>query len=330
MQVDAAKLQEIPKNTYLVVEKDYDGEDHVIEKKPGIGARIVADKLTNDIFSYAPKGMKGSKNSNFYEFLSLGLVPNLIGSGMLILVSNALNNIHTGKSSAAASMTGTKFAGGVILYAAGKWLGNKIINKGTQALTGIDLEMPYKKVVHELPEYPGDTNTTSVEFHRVFESSEFPRFDLLNKMGEQNNQRQQYYDKITKKMGYKTEPNASDQIAQDKIRDVIVKSTAAKSVSSYIWAALGCAIAAQEPFGTYMKYPIDPGIGKKIKDFPKETWRVLKESTKSLSKTTMGKVLMAGAAASSAFGILNTARGFKVKENKQKSCVDFNKEYMEN
>ena len=91
MQFSASQLDKIPKNSYVVVEKDYDNEDHIIKKRPTTGARIVADKLVNDVFSYTKKGMRGSKNSNFYEFLSLGLVPNLIGSTMLILISNALN-----------------------------------------------------------------------------------------------------------------------------------------------------------------------------------------------------------------------------------------------
>ena len=181
MQVDTAKLESIPKNSYLVVHKDLDNEDHIIKKRPTTGARIVADKFVNDVFSYAPKGMTGSKNSNFYEFLSLGLIPNLVGSASLILISNALNNKFGGRDSLFANMNGRKMAAGVVLYAAGKWLGNKIINKGVKATTGVDMEMPYKKIVHELPDYKGDPDTTSVEFHRVFESTDFPRWDLINK-----------------------------------------------------------------------------------------------------------------------------------------------------
>ena len=234
MQVDTAKLESIPKNSYLVVHKDLDNEDHIIKKRPTTGARIVADKFVNDVFSYAPKGMTGSKNSNFYEFLSLGLIPNLVGSASLILISNALNNKFGGRDSLFANMNGRKMAAGVVLYAAGKWLGNKIINKGVKATTGVDMEMPYKKIVHELPDYKGDPDTTSVEFHRVFESTDFPRWDLINKQGEHNNNRYEYYDKMAKKMGYTQELNASDQVVQPKIKEVLVKSTAAKSISSFV------------------------------------------------------------------------------------------------
>lgn len=329
MQVDTAKLESIPKNSYLVVHKDLDNEDHIIKKRPTTGARIVADKFVNDVFSYAPKGMTGSKNSNFYEFLSLGLIPNLVGSASLILISNALNNKFGGRDSLFANMNGRKMAAGVVLYAAGKWLGNKIINKGVKATTGVDMEMSYKKIVHELPDYKGDPDTTSVEFHRVFESTDFPRWDLINKQGEHNNNRYEYYDKMAKKMGYTQELNASDQVVQPKIKEVLVKSTAAKSISSFVWAALGVAIAAQKPFEEFMNFRQKPTFTQAVKELPKQVAVTMKESVKSLAKTKMGKGLMIGAAATSILGIWNASKNFKAPKENKKSTVDYNKSYME-
>ena len=329
MQVDTAKLESIPKNSYLVVHKDLDNEDHIIKKRPTTGARIVADKFVNDVFSYAPKGMTGSKNSNFYEFLSLGLIPNLVGSASLILISNALNNKFGGRDSLFANMNGRKMAAGVVLYAAGKWLGNKIINKGVKATTGVDMEMPYKKIVHELPDYKGYPDTTSVEFHRVFESTDFPRWDLINKQGEHNNNRYEYYDKMAKKMGYTQELNASDQVVQPKIKEVLVKSTAAKSISSFVWAALGVAIAAQKPFEEFMNFRQKPTFTQAVKELPKQVAVTMKESVKSLAKTKMGKGLMIGAAATSILGIWNASKNFKAPKENKKSTVDYNKSYME-
>lgn len=327
MQVDKTQIEQIPKNSYLVIPKNVNNEDHIIKKRPTTGARIFADKLANDVFSYAPKGMQGSKNSNFYEFLSLGLIPNLVGSATLILLSNALH--YGGKDDFFAGMNGRKMAGGVLMYAAGKWLGNKVINKGVKATTGIDLEMPYKKVVHELPEYKGDKNTTSVEFHKVFESVDFPRWDLINKQGEENGNRFEYYDNLAHKMGYSKELNAPDQVVQPKIREVLVKSSAAKSVSTYIWAALGCAIASQESFGTFMNFPRKPTFTEAVKKLPTEVFRVVKDGTKSLAKTKMGKGLMAAAAVTSAFGILNAGKNFKAEKEDKKSTVDYNSNHME-
>ncbi len=329
MQIENSKLNSIPKNSYLIVNKDFDNEDHIIKKRPTTGARIVLDKFTNDIFSYVPKGMKGSKNSNFYEFLSLGLIPNLTGSLMLILISNALNNKYGGQNTFFAGMNGKKMAAGVMLYAAGKWLGNKIINKGIEAKTGIDIEMPYKKIVHELPEYKGDKNTTSVEFHRVFESTDFPRWDLINKQGEHNNNRYEYYDKLAEKMGYEGKLNAPDQVVQPKIKEVLVKSSAAKAISSYIWAALGVAIASQDSFGKFMRSADKLSIKDTMKRLPKDLFNTMKESVTSLSKTKMGKALMVAATLSSIFGIFNSTSGFKAEKEDKKSAVDYTKNYME-
>lgn len=329
MQMDASQLKEIPKNSYVVVEKNIDNEDHIIKKRPTTGARIVADKLVNDVFSYTKKGMTGSKNSNFYEFLSLGLIPNLTGSAMLILISNALNGKYGSKDSLFAGFNGKKMAGGVILYAAGKWLGNKIINKGVQAKTGVDLEMPYKKIIHEIPEQQGEEGKTRVEFHRTFESVDFPRWDLINKQGELKGDRLEYYNKIAKKMGYKGDLNSSDQIVQPKIRQMAVKAQTAKAISGYIWAALGCAIAAQDSFGNFMELKNHPTTLQKIKKIPSEAFRSFKDGVKSLSKTKIGKGLMAAAVASSAIGIFNATKNFKAKKEDKTSTVDYNGKYME-
>ena len=329
MQLDKAQIDKIPKNSYLVVHKDGENEDKIIKKRPTTGLRITADKLVNDVFSYAPKGMRGSKNSNFYEFLSLGLVPNLIGSTMLILLSNALNNKYGGTDGVFAKMNGRKMAAGVVLYAAGKWLGNKIIDKGVHAKTGIDMEMPYKKVVHELPDYKGDKNTTSVEFHRVYESCDFPRWDLINKQGEHDNQRYAYYDKLAQKMGYTKQLNAPDQVVKPKVKEVLVKSKAAKAVSPFIWAALGCAIASQDSFGNFMKFDNKVGFINGVKKLPKQIWTATKEGVVSLSKTKMGKGLMIGAVASSILGIWNATKNFKADKEDKNSTVDYNKSYME-
>ena len=49
------------------------------------------DKFTNAITLYPAKGLKGNRNANFYEFLTMGQVPYLIGSGMLMSIFNSAN-----------------------------------------------------------------------------------------------------------------------------------------------------------------------------------------------------------------------------------------------
>ena len=331
MQFDVSKLDNIPKNSYLVVKKDVDNEDHIIEKKPTTGARIYADNLVKSCVSYVPKGLSGSKNSNFYEFLSMGAIPNLVGSAMLILISNALNNKYGGKDSIFAGMNGKKMAGGVVLYAAGKWLGKKIIDKGVDMKTGLNIGMDYKKNVHELPEYKGDNDNLAVEFHKVYESVDFPRHDLIKKQGEENNQRYEYYDKAAEKMGYEKQLNSPDQTTIPKIKEVQVKSTAAKAISPYLWAALGVAIASQDAFGNiFAKSSTDnSSFLKRIKSTAINAGKTMKDSVKSLAKTKIGKFLIGAAVLSSAFGIVNSTSGFKKEKENKDSSVDYNSKYME-
>lgn len=332
--------QNIPQDGYYVPEegshKSASSNDQIIKKTPLIGARIVADKLVKDVFTYAPKGLQGSRNSNFYEFLSLGLVPNLVGSGMLIALFNAANKGFSMPAKSFASISGRKMGFGVALYAVGKWLGSKLINKGVQLKTGVDLEMPYKKVVTELPDGKNDKNLTAIEYHRVFESADFPRWDLINKQGEQQGNRYVWYDKIAKRMGFDEPLNSPDQIVQPKVKETVIKASAAKSISSFIWAALGVALAAQAPFEK--KFSVASGdIMTKAKSMGRNMALTLKNSFVDLytgrnfgfthGSKIVGKALIFGAAASTILGVINATRGFKVAKDQPDTQIDLNKEY---
>lgn len=335
------KLVNMPQNSYYASSEAHkklsSTSDQIIKKTPLTGARIVADKLVNSIFTYAPKGMQGSRNSNFYEFLSMGLIPNITGSAMLIALFNLANGKFRDPDKAFASIPGRKMAYGVVFYAIGKWLGSKIINKGIEQKTGIDLEMPYKKVVTELPDHEGDTDLTRVEYHRVFESADFPRFDLINKMGEQQGNRFLWWDKIARKMGFKTPLNSPDQTIQEKVKEVIVKATSAKCISSYIWAALGVALAAQAPFEKPVVMPVSGTTKERIKGLGKNFATTLKDSFLQLyngnpgkytyASKILGRTLIFGALASSILGIYNATRGFRIADNQPDTQIDIDKEY---
>ncbi len=332
MQIDNSKLDNIPKNSYLIVQNNNDNEDHIIEKHVTTGARVAADQLTKDVFTYIPKGMSGSKNSNFYEFLSIGMVPYLVGSATLIGITNLMNKQFGGKNTFFANKNGLKMGAGVLMYAAGKWLGQKAVNKGVEAKTGIDLDMPYKKVIHELPEGKNAANNeakTAVEFHKVYESATFPRWDLINKQGEQNGNRYEYYDKMAKRMGYKEDLNAPDQVVQPKIREVVVKSNAARSLSGYLWAAIGVAMAAQDSFADAFNYNHKPTVGQRLKNLPGQICDGLKNSAKDLAKTKFGKGMLIAAATTTALGIWNATRSFKADKPETKSTVDYKEKFME-
>lgn len=341
MQTGNVNSANIPKNAYYASgeahKKLSSTSDQIIKKTPITGARIVADKLVNSLFIYAPKGMQGSRNSNFYEFLSMGLIPNITGSAMLIALFNAANKSFNMPDRAFASISGRKMTYGVIFYAIGKWLGSKLINKGVQFKTGVDLEMPYKKVVTELPDYPGDKDLTRIEYHRVFESADFPRFDLINKMGEQQGNRHLWWDKIARKMGFKRPLNSPEQLVQEKVKEVVVKSSAAKSISSFIWAALGVALAAQAPFEKKISMPISGTRKEKVLGLGRQFASTLKNSFVDLyngnnlkftyGSKIVGRTIIFGALASTILGVYNATRGFKVAQNQRDTQIDIKKEY---
>jgi len=338
-KVNDVQIQ-IPQNTYFVPRHKQghqlsNSDDHIIEKKPLTGLRIGAHKLKGNA-DYFKKGFDGSQNSNFYEFLSTGMFPYITGSAMFIALSTVANKFFSTQDRFAATKHGKNMALGVILYAGGKWLGSKLINKLTHASTGIDLEMPYKKIVTELPEGPDKQERVREEFHRVFESRDFPRHDLLVKMGEAEGNRYGYYDKITKKMGYEDRLNAPDQIVNEKIKEVITKATVGKNVSSYLWAALGVAFASQEAIANFKFTRIPHAHKQNLKNFKGGVKNTIKEAAKQLwkgsgdnahKKGIVGKVLIGAALASTVISWFNVSSGFNKGKAHGKSAVDFKKDY---
>ncbi len=325
----------VPSGYFIKSEEGHGNEDHIIKKTPLTGAKIMADKITKDIFVYAPKGMQGSKNSNFYEFLSLGIIPYIVGSAGLIATSVAASKFFNPNDTKASRMMAKNTIAGVLLYAGMKWLGSKVINAGTKALTGVDMEMPYKKVISELPENGQEKVVT--EFHKVFESVDFPRWDLINKQGEEHGNRYEYYDNIAKdKLGCEEPLNAPDQVVQPLIKQALTKAMAAKSIASFLWAATGVAIAAQKPFSEFMSYQQKPGVLKVVKDFVPKFTKTFAESAKQLWKgsntasSVVGKTLIIATGAVTALGLANVKRGYKIDKEPSKSKIDYTKDYMEN
>lgn len=222
--------------------------DTVLSNNPSTRMRIGMDKFTNAITLYPAKGLKGSKNANFYEFLSMGTVPYLIGSGMLMAVFNSANKYFAPFAREKASVLGKKMALGVLFYGIAKNVSKSFVTTPVHLLTGVDSELPYAKVNYELPDDINDTDITSIEYHKVFESVEFPRWDLLYKSKGSGKARNAYYDKVARKLGMGKDLKDSDQEVKPRIKEIIVKSNVAKNISTYLWAATGVALAFQKPW----------------------------------------------------------------------------------
>lgn len=230
-------------------ESYYKTESHIYNQNLLSGVKAGAHKLSNDIFTYFPKGFQGSKNSDFYEYLSLGMVPYIIGSALLIGLYSAANKHYNAADKQASNLVAKTMGAGVVLYGVGKWLFQKIAHGAIKASTGIDLDMRYINKVNELPEPGQEKGLVREQYPGVYDSVVFFRNDLLAADGEISHDNVYYWDdKITKKAGFDKNLYAPNQIANDKIRKVIARTKALENVGKYIFAATGVALGNQEAF----------------------------------------------------------------------------------
>ena len=275
--------------------------------------RIGVDKLTNALTFYPAKGLNGSKNANFYEFLTMGMVPYLVGSAMLIAVFNSNKTYLPFDKSHAASL-GRRLGLGVVFYALAKSASKLLVTQPVKWLTGVDTDQPYAKVQYELPENINDTDITSIEYHKVPESCEFIRWDLMYGPEDNAKTRNEPYDKIAKKLGLGTNLNDSDQEAKPRIREIVIKSATAKNIVSYLWAATAVGIAIQECWDKFFqvgtwKFWNGKQFAKTVTTFVKTLGESIKDFYKG-GKNGMsryaGKALLGAAVLGTVMGVANT------------------------
>lgn len=247
------KTEQIPFNSQNPREEKpspYD-KDTLLKNNFSNRMRIGIDKFAKAFTIYPARGMKGSTNSNFYEYLTMGSnVPSIIGSIILITIFNSYKNYAQSDKIGAAKI-GNKMALGVIFYSLFKSLSKSLITYPVKMKTGIDTEIPYAKVNYQLQEKPGDYDLTSIEYHKIGESVDFTRWDLLYGDANKNESPNFRYDKIAKKNGLGENLTDSDQEVKPIYKEVLVKSALAKSFASYMWAATGVALAFQDCWQDY-------------------------------------------------------------------------------
>lgn len=219
-------------------------------------AKIQADKLAKAFTKYPQKGLKGSKNANFYEFLTMGTVPYLVGSAMMMGVFNFASRFFDTPAAVNASKLGNKMALGVVAYGVLKNVSKKFIEVPVKLMRNVDVNIPYDKVVFELPEEGNEDNLVSHEYHKAFESVDFPRWDMFYDNKYFGEDRNAFFDKTAKKFGFKDdELDHSDQKVKPKIKETIVKTKLFTTLSSYLWAATGVGIALQKPWESLVFSP---------------------------------------------------------------------------
>ena len=260
-----------------------EASDCIVENTFRNRAKISADRITNAFTIYPAKGIKGDKNSNFYEFLAMGTVPYLLGSGALMLAApiTKLFDKHGGKQ---ASKYCNAFALGVLAYGLLKNISKSFIKKPVKWITGIDVDLPYKKIVRDLPSTSDGKVNANIEYHKVFESADFTRTDLLYDYDKYGKKRGSYYDYIAQKNGLGKNLNASDQIAKPFIHKVVVKERLAETWSSYAWAILGVGLCMQDSTKEFF------GLKSTAKGIQKLSPSNIWGKTKRLGSTIVGSI----------------------------------------
>ena len=287
-------------------------KDTVLKNNFATQVEVTTDKFTKAFTKYPAKGLKGDKNANFYEFLTMGTVPYVLGSAALMGVFNLANKYFTPFAQSKAGSLGKKMALGVLFYGVAKEASKALINKPVKALTGVDTEMPYAKVVEGLPKFEGDKDTKSIEYHKVFESVEFPRYDLLYGKDEKRNE---YYDNVAKKLGLGENLKSSDKEVKPRIKEIVSKSNSAKSIASYLWAGVGVGLAVQKPWDHFFTATTKgqgikkvgnciKSFGRNFVDSAKELWTGGANPTKG--QKIAGKALIGAAVAATVLGVVNT------------------------
>lgn len=208
-----------------------------------------SDKTVAAITEYPVKGLKGDINSDFYEFLSMGIIPYVVGSLMFMGLFNLLKDLSP-KAQKFASSYGNKMALGVLMYGVGKTLSNDLVTRPVAWGTGVDIELPIRHVDHTLPTKPGkDADIdTKIQQRKVYDSREFFRKDLL-----ENDPRygKKYYANIAKKIGLGENLNDPTTEVTPIIQSIISTTKTAKSLSSYAWAGLGVGLALQNSWDDF-------------------------------------------------------------------------------
>lgn len=220
---------------------DANEETKILPDTPKTRINQSTQKIMSAFVDYAPKGLQGDVNSNFYEFLSMGIIPYLLGSAMFIVVFNALNlGKHLGARDAkAASVMGRKMGMGVVLYGLLKTLSKNLVTLPVQMATGVNIEMPYQNKVYNLPKGAGEDANMLIQMQqrKVFDSKEFYRKDLLKR---------EDFDKVAKRLGMGENLNDSITETSPIIQNIVATAGTAKSLSSYAWAAVGVGLATQD------------------------------------------------------------------------------------
>ncbi len=290
-------------------------------------------KQDSKLPKYVINGLKGDKNANFFDFLKLGDIPYWIGGPILIGVFKA-----GGKD--ALKITKQK-AAGVMLYYVAAIAAKALIDIPVKIFKGINLNRKYKDVVPLKIEKNNKGPTDKIEYHGVYESIDFTRWDLLenHSSGVAANPMliNENYDKLAQKLGIDKKLNDSDSVVKPYIKKIIAASNAWKSVLIVPLAGLAIGLSdysGWETWGRGFKKDLKINVFKPKSLFKKAKGLVdivndhlfthVKNSFAYLRESRIGKAFIIGSLALVALANYNILKISKVKEDETPVIPFFN------
>ena len=328
-----------------------ENETHTLPNTVGTRFNQETQRVMSAFIDYPAKGLRGDVNANFYEFLTMGIVPYLLGSAMFMLLFNVLNlGKHLGARDAKESAKlGRKMALGVVFYGLLKSLSKNLVTLPIKMATGVDTEMPYQNKVYNLPKGAGENAGLDIRWQqrKVFDSKEFFRKDLLKR---------DYFDNVARKLGLGDDLNDSISETTPIIQNIVATTNTAKSLSSYCWAAVGVALASQDawtdffdafsnrkPYVVQQNESLLSRLSGKFKNTVKNTWVLTQEFVKDSGRACKqlwegnpayegfmkhaGKSLLIFSALTTVFLTSNSIiRARHMAKNNNKNTIDKSKE----
>lgn len=158
------------------------------------------------------QGLKGDNRFTFSDYLDVTSIPYYLGGAFLAV------SFLAGRDKINAS----RQAVGVGLYYLGALAATKGIDAFYKATTGVDLNLRFHRA-------NGDVE-------RVFSSTDFPRFDLLEERD---------YRRMMKRLGVPEDVSDPKREVQDQVRNIISASRADKLILGNLLAAVGAGYIAR-------------------------------------------------------------------------------------
>ncbi len=232
-------------------------------------------KQASQLPQYAVNGLKGDKNANFFEFLQLGKIPYWVGGAVLAWCF-------------AAGGEKSKFftkqkAVGIGLYYVGAMAAKALIDGPVKFFKGVNLNRKYKDIVALATESKDGHSEKKTEYHGVYESIDFTRWDLLynedSKAAKDPNHVNSEYDKIALNMGLAKDLNDPDSTVKPYVKKLIVASRAWKSALIVPMAMLAAGLSTSDVW---------KNLGRNLDQDKGSVRNSIKLATPKLSKLVTG------------------------------------------